>query len=91
MRASAFAPKHVKDQLKARFGVDVGDKVSYESERLGGFVSDVSFGEVTQTVEQTSMSMKITHTGTIRSTTILRERNLWTSQNTLCHIKIKLN
>lgn len=51
MRASAYTPKHVKDQLKARFGVDVGDKVSFESERLGGFVSEVNFGEVTQTVD----------------------------------------
>lgn len=51
MRASAYTPKHVKDQLKSRFGVDVGDKVSFESERIGGFVSDVNFGEVTQTVD----------------------------------------
>lgn len=51
MRASAYTPKHVREQIKARFGVDVGDKVSYESERIGGYVSDVSFGEVTQTVD----------------------------------------
>lgn len=51
MRASAYAPKHVREQIKARWGVDVGDKVSYESERIGSFVSDVQFGEVTQTVD----------------------------------------
>jgi len=49
MRASAYAPKHVRDQFKARFGVDVGDKVSFESERLGSMQSDIVFGEVTNT------------------------------------------
>lgn len=50
MRASAYTPKHVREQFKARFGVDVGDKVSFESERIGSYVSDVSIGEVTQVV-----------------------------------------
>lgn len=49
MRASAYAPKHVRDQFKARFGVDVGTKVSNESERLGSFQHDIVFGEVTNT------------------------------------------
>ena len=49
MRASAYAPKHVRDQFKARFGVDVGDKVSFESERLGSMQNDIVFGEVTNT------------------------------------------
>ena len=47
MRASAYTPKHVRDQIKARFGVDVGDKVSSESEKLGGFDNEIVFGEVT--------------------------------------------
>lgn len=49
LRASAYAPKHVKDQLLARYGVNVGDKVSFESERIGSFDHDIIFGEVTNT------------------------------------------
>ena len=49
MRASAYAPKHVRDQFRARFGVDVGSKVSNESERLGSFQHDIVFGEVVNT------------------------------------------
>jgi hypothetical protein len=47
MRASAYAPKHVKDQFKARFGVDLPDSVQLHSDRLGSFKNDVIFGEVT--------------------------------------------
>lgn len=54
MRASAYTPKHVRDQIKARFGVDVGDKVSFESERLGGFDNTIVFGEVTNTAASSS-------------------------------------
>lgn len=54
MRASAYTPKHVRDQFKARFGVDVGDKVSFESERLGGFDNTIVFGEVTNTAASSS-------------------------------------
>ena len=49
MRASAYAPKHVRDQFKARFGVDPGNKVSGECDRIGSYVNDVIFGEVTAT------------------------------------------
>lgn len=47
LRASAYTPKHVRDQFKARFGVDVGSKVSHESERIGSFYHTINFGEVT--------------------------------------------
>lgn len=49
MRLSAYAPKHVKDQLQARFGVKVSDASSYESQYLGSFMNDVVIGEVTAT------------------------------------------
>lgn len=47
LRASAYTPKHVRDQFKARFGVDVGVKNSFESERIGSFYHTINFGEVT--------------------------------------------
>lgn len=49
MRASAYAPKHVKDQWKAQFGVDIPDDSDMVSRRLGSFQNDVIFQEVTQT------------------------------------------
>lgn len=49
MRASAYAPKHVKDQWKAQFGVDIPDDSDMVSKRLGSFQNDVIFQEVTQT------------------------------------------
>lgn len=49
MRASAYAPKHVKDQWKAQFGVDIPDDFDMVSRRLGSFQNDVIFQEVTQT------------------------------------------
>lgn len=49
LRASAYAPKHVKEQFEARYGIKMSDRVSSESERLGSFVNDVVFGEVTAT------------------------------------------
>lgn len=57
MRASAYTPKHVRDQIKARFGVDVGDKVSFESERLGGFDNEIIFGEVTNTAASSGYNL----------------------------------
>lgn len=56
-RASAYAPKHVRDQFKARFGVDVGSKVSNECERIGSFVHDIVFGEVTSTSDTVGASL----------------------------------
>lgn len=49
LRLSAYAPKHVKDQLQARFGVKVSDASSYESQYLGSFMNDIVIGEVTAT------------------------------------------
>lgn len=49
MRASAYAPKHVKEQWKAQFGVDVPEDSDMVSRRLGSFQNDVIFQEVTQT------------------------------------------
>lgn len=49
MRASAYAPKHVREQFAARYGVTISDRVSFESERLGSLVNDIVFGEVTAT------------------------------------------
>lgn len=49
MRASAYAPKHVKQQMEARFGVKVPDIIGNESEKLGSFMSDIVIGEVTST------------------------------------------
>lgn len=49
LRASAYAPKHVREQYAARYGVKLSDKVSFESERLGSFKNDIVFGEVTAT------------------------------------------
>lgn len=49
LRASAYAPKHVKEQYKAQFGVDgkVYDE-DMRSQRIGSFQSVVAFQEVTQ-------------------------------------------
>ena len=47
MRASAYAPKHVRDQYKALYGVDGVDDPDMLSERIGSFQSDVVFQEVT--------------------------------------------
>lgn len=49
MRASAYAPKHVKEQWKAQFGVDIPDDSDMVSKRLGSFQNDIIFQEVTQT------------------------------------------
>lgn len=51
MRASAYAPKHVQDQFKARFGVEVSDKVSGECERLGSFMTDIKLMEITSSAD----------------------------------------
>lgn len=48
MRASAYAPKHVKEQWKAQFGVDIPEDSDMMSRRLGSFQNDVIFQEVTQ-------------------------------------------
>lgn len=47
MRASAYAPKHVRDQWKVLYGVDTVDDPDMRSVRIGSFQSDVIFQEVT--------------------------------------------
>lgn len=56
MRLSAYAPKHVKDQMEARFGVKVSNAFSYESQYLGSFKNDIVIGEVTATAAGTNGS-----------------------------------
>lgn len=56
MRLSAYAPKHVKDQMEARFGVKVSNASSYESQYLGSFKNDIVIGEVTATAAGTNGS-----------------------------------
>lgn len=48
-RSSAYAPKHVKEQYEARYGIKFSGKSSYESERIGNFDTDIVIGEVTST------------------------------------------
>ena len=50
-RLSAYAPKHVKDQIEARFGVKKPNSSTYESTYLGSFKNDVVVGEVTSTAD----------------------------------------
>lgn len=47
MRHIAYAPKHVKQQIEARYGVKASDRMSYESERIAAFKNDIVIGEVT--------------------------------------------
>lgn len=49
MRASAYAPKHVKDQLEARYGVKLRQSYGNESIRIGSFGNQITIGEVTST------------------------------------------
>lgn len=48
LRASAYAPKHVKDQFEARYGVK-GVESGYECPRIGAFMNDIIIQEVTNT------------------------------------------
>lgn len=48
LRASAYAPKHVKDQFEARYGVK-GVESGIESVRIGAFMNDILIQEVTNT------------------------------------------
>lgn len=49
IRASAYAPKHVKDQLEARFGVKLRQSYGNESIWIGSFGNQITIGEVTST------------------------------------------
>lgn len=57
MRASAYAPKHVRDQYKALYGVDGVEDFDMKSERIGSFQSDVVFQEVTSMAETDDASL----------------------------------
>ena len=46
-RSSAYAPKHVKQQYEARYGIKFSDKNSFESERIAAFSTEIAIGEVT--------------------------------------------
>lgn len=48
LRASAYAPKHVKDQFEARYGVK-GVESGNESVRIGAYMNDIVFQEVVNT------------------------------------------
>lgn len=49
LRASSYAPQHVKDQLEARYGVKLRKSYGHESTYLGSFRNQVVIGEVTST------------------------------------------
>lgn len=51
MRLSAYAPKHVRDQMEARFGLKQHASSGYESQYLGSFKNDIVIGEVTSTAD----------------------------------------
>ena len=57
MRASAYAPKHVREQYKALYGVDGVEDFDMKSERIGSFQSDVVFQEVTNMAQSSSYSL----------------------------------
>lgn len=57
MRASAYAPKHVRDQYKALYGVDGVEDFDMKSERIGSFQSDVIFQEVTNMAQSASADL----------------------------------
>lgn len=57
MRASAYAPKHVREQYKALYGVDGVEDFDMKSERIGSFQSDVAFQEVTNMAESSSYEL----------------------------------
>lgn len=48
LRASAYAPKHVREQFEARYGVK-GVESGNESVRIGAFMNDILIQEVTNT------------------------------------------
>lgn len=56
LRASAYTPKHVRDQIEARFGVKCSKKYGNESEYLGSFMNDIVIGEVTSTANTLTAS-----------------------------------
>lgn len=57
MRASAYAPKHVREQYKALYGVDNVEDFDMKSERLGSFQSNVILQEVTNMAQDASYDL----------------------------------
>lgn len=57
LRASAYAPKHVRDQYKALYGVEGVEDFDMKSERIGSFQSDVQFIEVTNMAQSSSANL----------------------------------
>ena len=57
MRASAYAPKHVRDQYKALYGVDNVEDFDMKSERIGSFQSNVILQEVTNMAQDASYDL----------------------------------
>lgn len=57
MRASAYAPKHVRDQYKALYGVDGVEDFDMKSERIGSFQSQVGFVEVTNMAQSATYNL----------------------------------
>lgn len=57
LRAAAYAPKHVRDQYKAQFGVDGVEDFDMRSERIGSFQSDVNFVEVTNMAQSADFNL----------------------------------
>lgn len=56
LRASAYAPKHVKDQLEARYGVKLRQSYGHESTYIGSFNNRITIGEVTSTANTQNFS-----------------------------------
>ena len=57
MRVSAYAPKHVKDQYKAQYGIEGVEDFDMKSQRIGSFQSDVQFVEVTNMAQSSSANL----------------------------------
>lgn len=64
-RASAYAPKHVKEQYEARFGIKYPSILSSESQYLGSFKNDLIIGEVTATSNSANAAGNVDPLGTI--------------------------
>lgn len=56
VRASSYAPQHVKDQYEARYGFKSYQYNGEESTRIGSFRFAVRFGEVVSTADTSSAS-----------------------------------
>ena len=57
MRAAAYAPRTIRDQYKALYGIDGVDDPDMNSERIGSFQSNVVFQEVTNLAQSSSANL----------------------------------